>query len=142
MRRGWTDWEGMEQRALFRWAWATRLPVLEEFDGQERLLSIGEVLTWTPNGVAKLLPQVAGKMKMQGLQSGFPDLTLPIPTVHYHGLYIELKAARPHHIAVTENQRRWLMRLQRQGYAAVVARGWLEASETITAYLKGQRCDS
>jgi hypothetical protein len=138
-KRSWTDWEGAEQRALFQWASAKKLSYQEEDEaGQLRLLSIADVMFWIPNGVARLSPAVAGKMRAQGLTSGVPDLCLPIAKAGYHGLYIELKAQKPHTAPITEHQRRWILRLQRFGYAAAVAQGWVAASELITAYLKGE----
>ncbi len=133
--RHYTDWEGIEQRALFSWAWSVKLVAAIE---DERSLMLGEVLTWTPNGVAKLKPHAAAKMRKQGLQAGFPDLVLPLPVGRYHSLYIELKAAKPNDASVTDNQVVWLRRLQRFGSATCVARGWQEASNRIMAYLENR----
>ena len=61
-----------------------------------------------------------------------PDVFLPVPQGRYHGLYIELKAGRN---TTTENQRKWLDYLQKQGYYTAVCYGWQTAAELIEMYL-------
>ena len=67
------------------------------------------------------------------MKSGVPDLCLPVPRGAYHGLYIEMKRLRGN--TTTEDQDDWLEFLTRQGYLAVVCRGWEAASKIILGYL-------
>ena len=67
-----------------------------------------------------------------GVRSGVPDLMLPIPNKHYHGLFVEMKAANGE---VSENQKKWLEALNTFRYKAVVAYGWKSAKEIIEEYL-------
>lgn len=133
-----TDWEGAEQRSLFDWASMQRLPIATTAGEVVEVTRLSEVLLWIPNGVGKLKPQVAAKMKAQGIRPGVPDLFLPIPVGQFHGLWIELKAAPPQRSTISELQLEWLRRLQRCGYAATVCRGWVEAKDALVAYLGGR----
>ena len=45
---------------------------------------------------------------------------------------IELKAGRG---KTTDNQDLWIQKLQKQGYAALVAYGWQDAAEDLESYL-------
>ncbi|MDL2315485.1 VRR-NUC domain-containing protein [Desulfovibrio sp. OttesenSCG-928-A18] len=85
-----------------------------------------------PNGGHRHVA-VAAKLKAEGVKAGVPDLFLPVPRNPFHGLYIELKAAWG---TVSDSQRRMLRALEKQGYACVVAYGWIAAWEEIEAYLK------
>lgn len=76
---------------------------------------------------------VASKLKAEGARAGVPDLFLPSPKGEYHGLFIEMKSLK----GVTRpNQREWLAKLGKQGYACVVCKGYDAAVEAIEEYLK------
>lgn len=109
------------QAALFKWAaYASR-----EHPALKLMFAI-------PNGGAR--DAITGAMlKAEGVKRGVPDIFLPQPVGTYHGLFIELKTStgRP-----SPEQREWLCRLNNRGYAAVLCRGFEEATETITKYLK------
>lgn len=77
-------------------------------------------------------------LRRQGVRKGVPDLVLPVPMGSYHGLYVEMKAEKPHSSQVTEDQDDWIGFLNAQGYFATVARGALEAMDIIRRYLKAQ----
>ena len=85
-----------------------------------------------PNG-GQRHPVVAVRLKAEGVRAGVPDLCLPIPNEHYHGLWIELKVkgGRP-----TAAQLDWLHYLSEQGYLAVLCVGADAAMQTIRDYLE------
>lgn len=72
----------------------------------------------------------------QGVRKGVPDLVLPVPVTPYHGLYIEMKAEKPHASPVSDDQDDWITFLISQGYFATVCRGSHEAMDIIRHYLK------
>ena len=76
---------------------------------------------------------VAAQLKAQGTRKGIPDLFVPIPAGHEHGLWIELKkiGGRP-----SAEQLAHLAELRANGYRAVIAVGWREAVVIITEYLE------
>lgn len=114
--------EAQEQKALFEWArWNTkRYPALE-------------LLYHIPNGGSRN-PIEAHNLKGQGVKPGVPDICLPVPSHHYTALYIELKRRKGGR--VSEEQKRWLFKLNRVGCKAVVAHGCDEARQVILEYLK------
>lgn len=75
---------------------------------------------------------VAGKLKAEGVRSGFPDLMLLTPRNDYHGLVIELKTKTG---KATPAQLDWLNWLADQGYQAVLCKGFDAAKQTIVEYL-------
>lgn len=113
--------EHEEQVALFQWA------ALNEWH-EPRL----ELLYAIPNGGARH-PAVAAKLKAEGVKPGVSDVCLPVAGGGYHGLYIELKRLKGG--AVTPEQTRWNQLLLRQGYRAVVCRGWVVAACAICEHL-------
>lgn len=87
---------------------------------------------------------VAGKLKVQGVKKGVPDLFLAWPSNSpymptnstedlFHGLFIEMKRERGGR--VEPEQREWIDRLEAAGYACVVAKGADEAIKAIRDYL-------
>lgn len=113
--------EHEEQVALFQWA---ALHLWHE----PRL----ELLYAIPNGGARH-PAVAAKLKVEGVKPGVPDVCLPVAAGSFHGLYVELKRLKGG--TVQPEQTRWNLLLLRQGYRAVVARGWVEAARVICEHL-------
>jgi len=113
--------ESAEQRTLFRWAdYSTgKWPELE-------------FMYHIPNGGHRS-KATAGRLKAEGVKRGVPDIHLPVARGGYFGMYIELKSetGRP-----TGEQKGWLRHLERQGYLAVVCKGFEDAAEQITAYLE------
>ena len=119
--------EAQEQRNLFRWAAYNRMKWPEL-----------ALMHHVPNGGSRD-PREAHNLKEQGVKRGVPDICLPVSRRGFNGLYIELKRVKGGR--VSEEQRWWLAQLTKQGYYAVVCRGWEDASVTITAYLKGAKRD-
>ncbi len=114
--------EAQEQSALFAWA--------RSMEGRYPELSL---LHHIPNGGNR--DAITGAhLKAQGVRAGVPDLSMPVPRGRFHGLYIELKAARGR---VQDTQRQWIERLTAQGYKALVCFGAEEAKVAIITYLEG-----
>ncbi len=113
--------EAAEQEALFRWAHFMQAKYPEI-----------ELLFHIPNGGSRNRMEAAN-LKKQGVKAGVPDLFLPVPRGSYHGLFIELKYGKN---TPSENQEKWLKKLNDQGYAAVICYGWTEAAALIETYLK------
>lgn len=121
---------------------ALKLPVVPEAHEQAALFNlingIGvryypelRLLYHIPNG-GKRNAAEAAHLKLQGVKSGVPDLCLPVARGGYHGLYIEMKVGdnKP-----TENQKRWLADLEKEGYATMVCYGYKQAAEVLVKYL-------
>lgn len=124
-RRNGVPTEAQEQEALFRWAAYSRAKYPEL-----------ALLYHIPNE-GQRSPLTGYRLKLQGLQPGVPDICLPVPSVHYTALYIELK--RREGGRVSEAQAGWIAALNRVGCRAVVCRGWDEARAEIERYLGGSR---
>jgi hypothetical protein len=87
----------------------------------------------TPNGGRR--DAISGaKLKKEGVKSGVPDLCLPYNNGKYGALYIEVKTANGR---ISENQKRWLETLNRQGNLAIVCRSAEEARSAILEYIRG-----
>lgn len=104
---------------------------------------LGEYLHHSPNEgkketrinpkTGKLYCPQGQKNKNMGTRKGYPDLAIEIARQGYHGLRIELKVKKGGQ--VTPEQKQWIERLTKQGYKAVVARGFEEAKQIITEYM-------
>lgn len=114
--------ESVAQICLFRWAafMRGRFPELE-------------LMYHVPNE-GKRSVSAGARMKREGLKPGVPDICLPVPHSGYHGLYVEMKVGSN---TPTENQKKWLAALKKQGYATAVCWGWEAASKVILKYLGG-----
>ena len=115
--------ESEEQQALFQWAGLQRgkYPELD-------------LLYHIPNGGNRSKAE-AGRFKAEGVKAGVPDICLPVARGCFHGLYVELK--REKGSKTSDEQKRWIEKLSKQGYFAVVCRGWTKAAEAIVLYLNG-----
>jgi hypothetical protein len=109
------------QAALFCWA-------AQNYDKHLELAFMFAI----PNG-GQRHAAVASKLKAEGVKSGVPDIFLPIPRKHWHGLFIELKIGKNE---PSEAQHKWLAALDRKGYRAVWCIGWEQARDIILEYLK------
>ena len=76
-----------------------------------------------------------GKAKAEGVKAGVADLFLPYvsPNSGYFGLYIELKTVKG---TLAPIQFEFINDMRKVGYAAHMARGWLEARKIILDYLQ------
>lgn len=82
------------------------------------------------------IPNSAGHGKMRtvaGARVGLPDLFLAYPVGDDCGLFIELKRKKGGHLRV--EQKEYLERFERVGYACAVCRGFENARDTIINYL-------
>lgn len=114
--------EGAEQAALMRWA------MYQQGKWPEM-----DMLYHVPNE-GKRSRVTGGQMKQQGMKKGVPDLCLPVPRGAWHGLYIEMKKRQD--ATPTQDQADWLDKLHGQGYCVCWCRGWEEAAQAITDYMK------
>lgn len=112
--------EATEQMALIEFAqrFAGRVPELA------RLIHV-------PNGEYRA-KATAGKLKAMGVQPGYPDLLLDVPRMGFHGLRVEMKAAKGKPSAA---QVEWIDYLRAAGYAVQVCYGWPAAAIVILEYL-------
>ena len=113
--------EDLEQTFLFRWARfeSGKYPELD-------------LMYHIPNE-RKCSATAGAKLKAQGVKSGVPDICLPFARGKYHGMYIELK--RETGSKTSDNQKMWIELLTKQGYYAVICKGWEKAMEQIVYYL-------
>lgn len=116
-----TPTENAEQAVLFQWA--------ELASGAHPELRLLHAI---PNGGLRD-GRTAAVLQRTGVKSGVPDLCLPVARGGFHGLYIELKRLKGGVLSV--NQKTWLGLLAREGYKAVMCRGWESARDEIERYL-------
>lgn len=114
--------ESEEQQALFRYCSVemSRYPDLD-------------MLAHVPNE-GKRTKTTGARLKREGLRQGYPDILLDVPRSGYHGLRIELKRRKGS--TITSDQKKWIIKLNKQGYAAAFCYGWEQAWEFIHAYLE------
>ena len=121
--------EESEQRALIKWA-AGKLIIIDSDYGKKERLSNYMVASMN---AGKRGRRQGANLKRQGMQAGFPDISLHLPRKSYHGMFVELKRIRGGRL---ENEQKvWIARLRAVGYHAVVAHGWVKAKEMIEDYL-------
>jgi len=127
--------EDGNQAALFCWA-AT---VTSQYPQLKWLFAI-------PNGGSRHIAE-ATKMVATGLRRGVPDVFLPEPyfdcedDVRYHGCFIEMKIEKRRkqkNGGLEDDQIEWIEALQKAGYYCKVCYNWIEAKETLIAYLEGK----
>ena len=107
--------------AVHRWH-GLQLP-----DGRPALIAI-------PNG-GERHPAVAAKLRAEGVSAGVPDLLIPLPRGHSHGLWIEMKKQRGGR--VSPKQAAWHEYHEQVGYCVVVAPGCDAAIEAVEEYMEG-----
>lgn len=129
--------EDGNQMALFAWAAANTA----QYPQLKYLFAI-------PNGGSRHIAE-ATKMVATGLRRGVPDVMLPWPKVYsigkdyicYAGLFIEMKTEkrRKHkNGGLEDDQIEWIEALQKAGYYCKVCYSWIEAKDTLIAYLEGK----
>lgn len=77
----------------------------------------------------------AAAEKAMGLRAGVPDLFLPVKTVWWPGLYVEMKALDG---KVTKEQEEFLTAVGEQGYCCCACWGADAAIWLIERYMKGK----
>lgn len=73
------------------------------------------------------------RLKAMGMQPGFPDLFLAVPSRGMHGLFIEMKSATGR---LEPSQREMLALLSEQGYATAVCRSLDDFCHVVDSYLQ------
>lgn len=112
--------EGAQGCALVQWA--SFHPVCKKF------------LIHIANGGSRNIIE-ARNLKLQGVKKGVSDYFLAYPNKLYHGLWIELKRAKPSRSIISREQKEWIELMNQCGYQAKVAYGWQEAMKIIEDYL-------
>lgn len=113
--------ESQEQQSLFRYC-SVEMSRYPELD----------MLAHIPNE-GKRTKTTGARLKREGLRKGYPDILLDVPDRDFHGLRIELKRRKGSKI--TPDQKKWIIKLNKQGYAAAFCYGWEQAWDFIHAYL-------
>ena len=130
--------EDAEQRALIQWADVSPMPPgLALYPGAK----IGDYLFAIPNGGARKRIEAARLVGL-GVRAGVSDLFLSFPSMSapiYCGLYIEMKAPRPHGKKASRKQLKFIERMIEAGYGGVVCYGWDSARQVICDYLEPDR---
>jgi hypothetical protein len=112
-------------------------------------MRISRYLIHIPNGAyfgadRKTAAIVMAKLKKQGLRPSVSDYFLALPALQdkdapggdwYHGLWLELKRVNAVPSDTMVEQAEFQADMRRQGYQAVVARGWGNAMHEIIKYL-------
>jgi hypothetical protein len=114
--------EHAEQRSFFTWATLER----RKYPQLKNMFAV-------PNGGWRH-PATAAILKAEGVKAGVPDIFLAWPSQGYCGLFIEMK--RKVGGKVSDAQKEWSERLSAAGYLVRTCKGFEEAKNTITEYLK------
>ena len=113
--------------------------VIEWADRQAATEPALELLFHVPNGGSRHIAE-ATKLKAMGVRAGIPDLLLLAavargPESAWKGLALELKSPSGR---LRDNQKWWIKRLRKQGWAVAVAYGFDEARYILQRYLDGE----
>lgn len=121
--------EHAHQAAIFQWI---------AIEGRLALADV-DLLHAIPNGGDRSMA-VGAAMKAEGVKRGVPDMMLPIPSMSYAGLYIELKVPGRERTAWggrDPKQVEWHQRLRAKRYAVCTAYGWHAAVGVLRCYYRG-----
>lgn len=80
----------------------------------------------------KRSPKSGAYLRKLGMESGIPDLCIPVARGQYHSLYIEMKAKGGR---ITDRQKLWIKQLQSEGMCACVCYGADNAITLIDSYM-------
>lgn len=114
--------EEQEQAAVFEWA-----------AYQSRLWPELALMFHIPNGGYRTKPEAA-RLKASGVKAGVPDIFLPVRRGECAGLFIEMKYGRN---KPTQEQERYISRLNDGGYRVAVCYGAEAAIAEIKKYMIG-----
>lgn len=119
MKKKRTHREASEQMALIQWAGYHPI-------ARDHLIAIEN------GGYRNILEAI--RLKKQGVRPGVFDLFLAYPCGKLHGLWIELKAPKPHDARITPEQLDWFHKMKRMKYDALISYGWTDAAISIENY--------
>lgn len=74
-------------------------------------------------------------MKKQGMRSGHPDLIIEKKAGNHEVLFLELKTTKNN---LTKEQKKWVEKKTREGYAVSVGHGYYDTIYKIVKYLDGK----
>lgn len=74
-------------------------------------------------------------MKSQGMERGHPDLTIEKKAGKHEVLYLEVKTVKG---KLSKEQKHWIKRKIREGYAVSVSYGYYDSIYKIVKYLEGE----
>jgi hypothetical protein len=94
-----------------------------------------QMLFHVPNGAGYLSPGMARRFKAMGVQSGVPDICMPVPKGGFVGLWVELKRKDACPSDTSQAQHGWHRALRGYGYRVEVCKGWEAAWAVIMDYL-------
>lgn len=120
--------EEAEQAAVVKWA-TSHARIAPEV-GRFVAIPNGAFLAGSPRQRAAQW----ARLKAAGAKKGASDLFWPVPRQGFHGLFVEMKAPRPHASAVSADQREFLDAAAADGYRAEVCRGAAEAIAVLIDY--------
>lgn len=132
-----------QQAALFDWMSYVRVPVARggaKGSLAQEWLPLTDFAFAVPNGTSiagtpKQRAMYMASLKKQGFKTGVSDIVIPVPTVAYHGLFIEMK--RDKSSPVSDDQIDWRDRMRRLDYRAEIAVGFDAAKVIVEDYLRG-----
>ena len=123
-----SEQEHQEQKALVEW-YAFAFPAYKEF-----LFAIPNGAYLGKEELTRIITMK--KLKAEGLKTGVPDLMLALPSITYHGLFIEMKKTGSTWKDVTKDQKGYLARLSKVGYKAIACGGFDDARNEIKTYME------
>jgi len=75
------------------------------------------------------------RMKAEGLEPGILDLVVPVPALHWHGLFIEMKDLGKTASSLSKNQKKMMYYLSEQGYRVEWSAGSDKAISILKEYM-------
>ena len=91
-----------------------------------------DVLIFAIPNAGTASPQRGARLKEEGLLAGIPDLMIARASQGKLGLFVEMKSETG---GASPEQKKMIAKLQAEGYAAIVCKGYAAALTAIRAYL-------
>jgi hypothetical protein len=101
---------------------------------------LNSLVLMIPNGAylggdARQRAITMARLKRQGFRNGIFDFLIPIPRATSPGLWLELKRRQLGVVSLEQSQ--FQMAMLDLGWATAIAKGWEEAKDAISEYLRG-----
>ena len=121
------------QVAVFDWRFVAKiqLPELELLHAIPNGAGLKHGVRRTQSGKNVRYSAEGAALRKEGMTSGIPDVSWPVPRGPYHGLYIEHKAPKK---SVPAEQRKVHVALRAQGYYVAVSRDAQLSIDILRAY--------